>query len=80
MDTYATTARVDEHGQVSRAGVPFAPGTELEVTIKPASPPADDASAIARARRLFAAFDKARNTESIGPLRREELYDRKILR
>ena len=28
---------------------------------------------------LFAALDKGRNTESIGPLRREELHDRPVL-
>jgi hypothetical protein len=80
MDAYATTARVDEHGQVNLATVPFAPGTEVEVTIKPTTRPAKDAPPLDRSERLFAAFDKARNTESIGPLRREELYDRKVLR
>ncbi len=82
MNTYETTATVEDHGQVRLAGVPFATGTQVEVTIKPAqngghatAPAASD-----RAAHLFAALDKARNTEPVGPLRREELYDRKVLR
>jgi hypothetical protein len=35
MNTYETTATVEDHGQVHLAGVPFAPGTEVEVTISP---------------------------------------------
>jgi hypothetical protein len=34
----------------------------------------------AQARRLFAALDVARNDSPVGPLKREELYDRRILR
>ena len=33
-----------------------------------------------RARRLFAALDKARNKKPVGPLNRDELYDRPVLR
>jgi hypothetical protein len=33
MNTYETTATVEDQGQVRVAGVPFAPGTEVEVTI-----------------------------------------------
>lgn len=35
METYETFATVEERGQVRVAGVPFAPGTEVEVTISP---------------------------------------------
>lgn len=81
MNTYETTATVEDHGQVRVAGVPFAPGTEVEVTIKPAQNGGHaTATATDRAARLFAALDKARNTEPVGPLRRKELYDRKVLR
>jgi hypothetical protein len=82
MNTYETTATVEDHGRVRVGGVPFEPGTEVIVTIKPAEN-AGGATAVAameRAARLFAALDKARNTESVGPLRREELYDRQVLR
>lgn len=33
MSTYETTATVEDKGQVRVAGVPFAPGTEVDVTI-----------------------------------------------
>src|SRR4051812_43732506 len=35
MDTFATTATVEDPGQVRVAGVPFATGTEVAVTISP---------------------------------------------
>lgn len=81
MNAYETTATVEDHGQVRVAGVPFEKGTEVEVVIRL---PQDSGSATAaapavRAARLFAALDKARNTEPVGPLNREELYDRRVL-
>ena len=33
MDAYETSATVEDQGRVLVAGVPFAPGTEVEVTI-----------------------------------------------
>lgn len=36
--------------------------------------------AAVRARRLFAALDKARNTQPVGRLNRQEIYDRPVLR
>ena len=80
MTHYETTATVEEHGQVHVDGVPFAPGTEVTITIKPAQIDGHAATSPDRTAQLFAALDKARNTESVGPLRREELYDRKVLR
>jgi hypothetical protein len=35
MNSYETSATVQEQGRVLVAGVPFAPGTEVEVTINP---------------------------------------------
>ena len=75
MNAYETTSTVGEQGQVHLAGVPFAPGTEVEITVSPKLP-----AALERVRELFAALDRGRNTGSIGPLHREELYDRKVLR
>jgi hypothetical protein len=82
MNSYETIATVEDHGQLRLAGVPFATGTEVEVTITPTQNGGQDIPAAAsdRTTRLFAALDKARNTEPIGPLCREELYDRKVLR
>lgn len=85
MNTYETTATVEDHGEVHLAGVPFGPGTEVAVTISVRSSVVSvTAPAISNERRipmkdLFAQV-KARNTETVGPLRREELYDRKVLR
>ena len=79
MKTHQTSATVNGLGHVHVSGVPFSPGTEVEITIKPAQTGGDPtASATDRTARLFAALDKARNTEPIRPLRREELYDRKV--
>jgi hypothetical protein len=78
VNSYETSAIVEDRGQVHLAAVPFAPGTEVEVIIKPITSHAEPQSAgeSDRVSRLFAALNRARNTEPIGPLRREELYDR----
>jgi hypothetical protein len=81
METYETSATVQEQGQVVVAGVPFEPGTRVEVTITPTENGAELPTAAPpdRTARLLAALDKARNTETVGPLRRAELYDRSVL-
>ncbi len=35
MNIYETSATVEDQGRIHVAGVPFAPGTEVEVTISP---------------------------------------------
>jgi hypothetical protein len=81
MNTYETSATVEAQGQVRVAGVPFEPGTRVDVTIRPARKSTESPGAAEpdRAQRLLAALDKARNSEAVGPLRRAELYDRNIL-
>jgi hypothetical protein len=81
MRAYETSATVEPNGQVRLAGVPFAPGTQVEVILSPKRGDATmpDADAADRVARLFAALDKARNVQSVGGLRREELYDRNVL-
>ena len=83
MNAYETTATVNEQGQVHLAGLPFDPGTEVRVTVNPSPDATAEAAKLdearARMRDLFARL-RGRNTEPIGPLRREELYDRKVLR
>jgi hypothetical protein len=80
VETFETTATVEEKGLVHVAGVPFEPGTRVEVTITTTESgvraPAGEPDRLAR---LFAALDKSRNTESVGPLRRAEIYDRDVL-
>lgn len=82
MNAYETSATVLEQGQLHLAGIPFVPGTRVEVTIMPIANGGEPLSSAEsdRAPRLLAALDKARNTESVGPLNRAELYDRDILR
>jgi hypothetical protein len=81
MSTFETSATVEAQGQVRVAGVPFEPGTRVQVTITPTENGTEFPSAAEpdRVARLMAALDKGRNTESIGPLRRAEIYDRDIL-
>ncbi len=45
MQAYETFATVEELGQVRVAGVPFAPGTEVEVTISPRRPSGEEFAA-----------------------------------
>jgi hypothetical protein len=85
MSTFATSATVEEDGRVFLAGVPFAPGTEVEVMISPklrpnqAAPPESDPLAVARdrMRELFRTIKGFRNSPRLG---REELYERGSLR
>ena len=85
MNTYETTATVEDRGQIHVAGVPFAPGTQVAITVRETSVGEVTAQAEkleearARMRELFARI-RGRNTEPIGPLNREELYDRKVFR
>lgn len=81
MKTYETIATVEDRGQVCVAGVPFEPGTRVEVTITATSNGATSPGVAEADRvvRLLAALDKSRNSETVGLLRRSELYDRDIL-
>ena len=81
MQIFETSATVEDQGRVRVAGVPFEPGTRVEVTITPIQNGTGLSSAAEpqRVARLLAALDMARNTETVGPLRRDELYDREIL-
>ena len=45
MKAYETSTTVGDQGQVRVNGVPFAPGTEVEVTISPKRRPADEFAA-----------------------------------
>ncbi|HWE92404.1 MAG TPA: hypothetical protein VG269_00385 [Tepidisphaeraceae bacterium] len=82
MNPYETTATVEDHGQVRVAGVPFEPGTEVEVVISPKARSADDAArsdeqawaaAHLRIRELLRTAKGFRNSPRIP---REELYER----
>jgi hypothetical protein len=82
METYETSATVEDQGQVRVAGVPFAPGTEVEVTISPkvrseAQVASTQAEALVasrdRMRELFRTIKGFRNSPRIP---REDLYER----
>lgn len=73
MSAYEATATVEDHGDIRLTGLPFQPGTKVEVTVTPIHNGAGDAR---RTERLLAALGKARNSEPVGPLNRAELYDR----
>ena len=45
MNTYETSARVEEQGQVRIVGVPFAPGTEVKISISEKAAPVPTAEA-----------------------------------
>jgi hypothetical protein len=82
MKAYETSATVEDQGRVRVAGVPFAPGTEVAVTISPKRRsqdevmPTDDvalAAARDRMREMFRTIKGFRNSPRIP---REELYER----
>ena len=82
MKTFETSATVQEQGRVLVAGVPFAPGTEVEITITPKVRSADEvrhsddealAAARGRMRELFRTIKGFRNSPRVP---REELYER----
>jgi hypothetical protein len=86
MKTYETRATVEDQGHVRVAGVPFAPGTEVQITISAELQsesqviPAEEQAFLAardRMRELFCTIKGFRNSPRIP---REELYERGSLR
>jgi hypothetical protein len=82
MGAFETSAIVEEQGRVLVAGVPFAPGTEVAITISPkeqtedgGKPADEEALAVARdrMRHLFRTITGFRMSFRIP---REELYER----
>jgi hypothetical protein len=74
---YETAATVGGQGEIHLTGIPFAPGTKVDVTVDPVGDTGDGA---VRTSELFAALDKGRNVDPLGTFRRDELYDRDVLR
>ena len=86
MNAFETFATVAEQGEVRVAGVPFAPGTEVAVTISPKlrpeeepRPPADGKLAATR-DRMRELFRTVKGFRMAPKLSREELYDRRSFR
>ena len=86
MHTFETFATVNDQGRVEIIGVPFAAGTEVQITISLKPPahmettPQDDeaiAAARERLRELFRTSQGFRNSPRIP---REDLYERGSIR
>jgi hypothetical protein len=82
MKSFETSATVEGGGEIHLQGVPYAPGTPVEVIInpkmsEPASVILQDAQ---RSARLLDALSKARNDQPISKLSRDDLYYRDVLR
>ena len=86
MSTYETSAMVQAEGEVRVVGVPFAPGTEVEVTISrrvrsnEASPDADDEALTAARARMRELFGTIKGFRMEPKIPREELHERGSLR
>lgn len=81
MSAYETSTTVGRQGEIHLSALPFQPGTEVEVIVSPKQSEGpsitDDGH---RRSTLLSALDHAHNIESIGSLKRDELYDRSLLR
>jgi hypothetical protein len=83
MNTFETSAHVEAEGQVRVAGVPFEPGTKVEVTITRVAaeePPNTDAALTAARARMRELFRSVKGFRMTPKLSREELYDRRSFR
>jgi len=86
MSTYETSATVEEQGRVLVAGVPFAPGTEVEVTISPKVGSenevtrAEDQALAGSRERMRELFATVKGFRMAPKMRREDLYDRRSFR
>ena len=61
-------------------GVPFKDIVTRALERDLAAPANDADTKRSRASRLFAALDQSRNTQPVGRLNRDEIYDRPVLR
>ncbi len=77
MSTYETSATVLAQGQILVAGLPFAPGTEVEVSISPkAVTPADQGGLAASRERMRELFNTIQGFRNSPRIPREELFER----
>jgi hypothetical protein len=81
---YETTATVENQGQVRLTGLPFEPGTEVEVTISSKPPSAkssaDEEDLIAARDRMRELFRTVKGFRMTPRIPREEVYERGSLR
>jgi hypothetical protein len=74
MNSYETSATVEDQGRVHVAGVPFAPGTEVQVTISPQRRTAEEFTAAWR--RICAELRSRAGLQDIGDDEISEEIDR----
>jgi hypothetical protein len=82
MNTFETFATVEDQGRVQVIGVPFAAGTQVEVTISPKLSPGDasdtrDQTLTAARARMQELFRTVKGFRMAPKIPREELYDRR---
>lgn len=86
MQTYETCTIVEDAGQVHLAGLPFAPGTQVDVSISPKRPSqepipvADDRALVAVRARMRELFRTVKGFRTSPKIPREDLYERGSLR
>jgi len=86
MNTFETSATVGELGQVRIVGVPFATGTQVQVSISPKVRPEEslvdvDAQTLTATRlRMQELFRTITGFRMAPKISREDLYDRRSLR
>lgn len=82
MNSFETSATVEQEGQIHVSGVPFAPGTQVEITISPrgsednAATVTDNPNLIAARLKMSELFASVKGFRMTPKFRREELYDR----
>ncbi len=82
MKTYETSGTVENQGQLHLAGVPFKPGTEVHITIRPkrrseeVAPAANDAELAVARERMRELFQTVKGFRNSPRIPREELHER----
>lgn len=82
MHTYQTIATVKDHGSVYLDGVPFAPGTEVEVAVSIKTSPVQEAVLTEEEKwaaahsHIQAMLRTATGFRNVPRISREELYER----
>lgn len=82
MNTFEASATVELEGQVRVTGVPFEPGTKVEVRVTRVEEvsPAEDTVLTAARSRMRELFQTVKGFQMTPKLTREELYDRRSIR
>jgi hypothetical protein len=82
MSSFETSATVGEQGELRMEGLPFAPGTQVNVTISSttAAEVAEAEDLAQRRARMQELFRTVKGFRQSPKFSREEIYDRKCFR